>query len=135
MLERFGRSPNDDRAWRMRAVPLDKDGDHRALGPGAPDEPLDGMLEALEASLLSMFGEQQEAFEVAEAVMDETNHLTGELEAMLHPGRRLVGRMWNRARWRWLDFSRISAEARDTSGNQVEIAHPDRIPTIAWREG
>ncbi len=59
----------------MRVLRPGDHGDHYALLPGEADECIDLALPALEQSLFTVFGAQQEAIKIAEAIVDHADNL------------------------------------------------------------
>ena len=72
------RSAQDDRRWLTGVITIGEDGDHDAFGPGAVDERLDLLFRTLKEMFVSFVGEDEKAFEIAEAVICKPGPFSGE---------------------------------------------------------
>ena len=86
---------------------LDMHADDRSLDPGALDERLHRLLSPSELVLVTMLGEQPEAREIAEAIVDQRHDLAGELDDLLPAMVR--GRLGTRRPRAWSSSASTSA--------------------------
>src|SRR5438105_870074 len=111
---------------------LDMHADDRSLDPGTLDERLNRLLSPSELVLVTMLGEQPEAREIAEAIVDQRHDLAGELDDLLPAmvRRRLGTRRFNArhgAGGRGRDLPGVAAEPADPSDDESKIALQNRV--------
>src|SRR5262249_18425898 len=71
------RLAQDDRDWAVGLPRLDENRNHNPLDPGAVNQLFDRVFTGAERVFVSVLRQQKETVEIAEAIVDETNHFAG----------------------------------------------------------
>ena len=95
------------------------DSDYETVEPGLADQSFDFFFAAAEMVFVAAFGQEGEAGEVAEAVVGDTDHLTGEVVIAMIAGMMrttgMRGMSGNVAVRRWKNCARDAAETVDAT--------------------
>src|SRR5690242_14831604 len=124
MLKWLGRSPNDDLRRQLRPLKIAEDTHNAPLAPSLGHESFDGVLVAEIELFVSVHREQEEALEVTESVVEQSDNLAGLLAPVLGWVDMVMRLdvMRDAPRRRGQDLSRLPAEAGNSTGDELEVS-------------